>query len=374
MERERIPIAQPAISKHEIAYVKEALRSGWISGKGKYVEEFEQKFAEWIGSEYAIATSSGTSALHLALASLGITSNDHVIIPAFSMAAIPFAVAYTGAGPVLADSEESTWNVDPSSIEQELTNRTKAIMVMHTYGHPADMDPISEIARKHELHVVEDAAEAHGAEYKGRKVGTIGDIGCFSLYANKIITTGEGGMITTSDNDLADRIRLLRDMAFRKDPLHRFVHECIAFNYRLTNIQAAVGIAQLERIEKFIEERRRKATLYTSLLKETKGITTPPESAWAKNVYWMYSVLVNEKEYGINRDQLIIALAREGIEARPFFTPVHLQPFAKAWRTGETYPRAERLGNTGLNLPSGNTLTSSQVKSVAEAIATLGKH
>ena len=367
----KIPIAEPEVSRVDIEYVTKALRSGWISGKGIYVDEFERRFAEWVGAEYAIATSSGTSALHLALAALGIGAGDEVIIPAFSMIAIPFAVSYTGARSRLVDSEDLTWNMDPPSVEEKLTRKTRAIVAMHTYGHPVDMDPIMDIAGKHELHVLEDAAEAHGAEYKGRKVGTIGEIGCFSFYSNKIITTGEGGMVVTSDSKLAARARLLRDMAFGKDSLHRFEHQCVAYNYRLTNIQAALGLAQLERVEHFIEERRARAKVYDDLLGSLEGIRLPPEASWAKNVYWMYSILVDEKDYGLNRDRLIERLGTRGIETRPFFVPVHQQPaYAELYRS-EAYPESEMLARTGLNLPSGNTLTVKQVECVAKTIASL---
>lgn len=370
----KILIAEPQITELDIKYVIKALKSTWISGRGPYIERFEETFTEWLGADYGIATSSGTTALHLALAALEIGPKDEVIIPAFSMASLAFAVSYTGAKIRLVDAEQSTWNMDPHKIEEEITERTKAIMVMHTYGHPADMHPISKIAKKHGIYVIEDAAEAHGAEYKGKKVGTFGDISCFSFFANKIITTGEGGMIVTSDYQLAEKARLLRDMAFEKDTSRKFFHKHIGFNYRLTNIQAALGLAQLERINKFVRLRRRNAELYTKLLKEIEGIQPPPEANWAKNVYWMYSILIDEYDYGMNRDQLIKALEeKHDVETRPFFVPIHQQPVYRTFFKGKKYPVAERLSLSGLNLPSGNTLRANQVQYIANSIRSLRK-
>jgi perosamine synthetase len=370
----RTPIAEPMLTEEDVQSVAESVRSGWISGRGRYVEEFEKGFAGWLGAKHGVATSSGTSALHLALASLRIGPGSEVVIPAFSMAAIPFAVSYTGAKIVLADSEPLTWNIDPKKIEEKITERTRAIVAMHTYGHPADMDPIIEVARRHELHIIEDCAEAHGAEYKGAKVGTIGDIGCFSFFANKIITTGEGGMIVTGDPKLAEMAKTLRDMAFSRDPSRKFLHEHIGFNYRLTNMQAALGIAQLKRIDQFIEIRRNNAKRYNAALKDIRGISLPPETSYAKNVYWMYSILVNRNVYGISRDELMRRLQQEyGIETIPFFVPVNRQPAYLGLVAGEGHPVADSLSAAGLNLPSGNTLIAEQVEHVAAAIWSLGK-
>lgn len=370
----KILVAEPMLAEEDVERVAEAIRSGWISGRGRFVEQFEAGFAKWLGTHYAVATSSGTSALHLALATLGIGPGSEVIIPTFSMAAIPFSVSYTGAKPVLVDSEASTWNIDPKKIEEKITPKTKAIVVMHTYGHPADMDPILEVSRKHDLYVVEDAAEAHGAQYKSRKVGAIGDIGCFSFFANKIITTGEGGMVVTSDSEIAERARILRDMAFSRDPSRKFLHEFIGFNYRMTNMQAALGTAQLRRIDEFIDIRRKNAHAYNALLEHVEGVSRPPEASWAKNVYWMYSILVSKDRYGTSREDLMRSLQESyGVETRPFFVPVHRQPPYLDLGGGENFAIAEDLSVSGLNLPSGNTLTTNQVQYVADAIVTLGK-
>jgi perosamine synthetase len=254
--------------------------------------------------------------------------------------------------------------MDPEKVDGAITEKTKAIMVVHIYGHPADMDRISEIACDHDIRVVEDAAEAHGAEYKGKKAGSMSDIAAFSFYANKIITTGEGGMVVTDNDELADRARLLMDLAHSKD--RRFLHEHIGFNYRMTNLQAAVGVAQLERINELIEKRRNNAKLYNSLLKDVQGITLPPEAAWAKNVYWMYSVLV-EGSFGMSRDELMKVLEKGGVDSRPFFLPMHKQPVFKDWAR-ERFPVAEALSIKGINLPSSSGLKKDEIKYVADII------
>jgi len=366
----RIPIAAPLLGQKEIDCVVEAVRSGWISSVGRYVAEFENRFSEFCCANYGIATSSGTTALHLAVASLGIGPGDEVIMPDFTMIASANSVRYTGARPILVDSELDTWNMDVGKVEAKISAKTRAIMVVHIYGHPTEMDPILEIAQKHGLYVIEDAAEAHGAEYKGKRVGSLGDVGCFSFYANKIITTGEGGMVVTNSGEIATMCQLLRDQAYEKK--RRFWHRYVGFNYRLTNLQAAIGVAQLERISEFIETRRRNARLYNSLLQNIAGLVLPPEANWAKNVYWMYSILLKEKS-GISRDEFMSRLLREGIDTRPFFFPIHLQPAYSGLCDAEEYPVAKSLSETGLNLPSGNTLSENQVAYVCEAIRKLDR-
>ncbi|MGQ9788765.1 MAG: DegT/DnrJ/EryC1/StrS family aminotransferase [Candidatus Hadarchaeaceae archaeon] len=359
-----IPVCEPKLGTKELEYVMDCIKTNWISSKGKYITEFEEKFAKYCGAEYGIATCNGTAALHLALASLGIKAGDEVLCPTFTMIATANTVTYTGAKPVLVDSEHRTWNMDPTKIEEKITERTKAIMIVHIYGHPTDMNQILEIAKKHDLYVIEDAAEAHGAEYKGKRVGALGDVGCFSFYANKILTTGEGGMVVTNDEKIAEMAKLLRDQAFEP---RRFVHRYIGFNYRMTNLQAAIGVAQMDLIGESVETRRRNAKLYNSLLRDVEGITTPPEASWAKNVYWMYTVLV-EDSFGMERDKLMVYLKEKGIETRSAFYPIHLQPvYAKQYK-GEKYPVAEELGRKGVNLPSGNTLTKDQIKYITETV------
>jgi len=364
----RIPIAEPCISEREEKLVLECIKSGWISSRGNFVKEFEERFSSYIGTKYGIAVSSGTAALHLAIVALDIKQGDEVIVPAFTSIASANAIRYTGAKPVLVDSDIHTWNIDPNKIEEKITNRTKAIMVVHIYGHPADMDPIIKIAKKYNLYVIEDAAEAHGAEYKGRKVGGIGDIGCFSFYANKIITTGEGGMVLTNDDQIAEKIDRLRDQGFNLKLRKWLIHDFIGYNYRLTNLQAAIGLAQLERIEEFVRKHRENAYYYNHLLKEIPGITLPPEAPWAKNVYWMYTILINEEVLGITRDELMKRLEEYGIDTRAAFLPIHLQPPYRDIYKYENYPVAEMLGRKGVNLPSGNTTNKEDIEYIVSAL------
>jgi perosamine synthetase len=363
----RISVASPLITHSDILKVGECLKSGWISGISPYVEEFERKFAEYCGCKYGVATNSGTTALHLALATLKVGPGDEVIIPTFTMIATANAVAYTGAKPVLVDSEAETWNIDPRKIESKINKKTKVIMPVDTYGHPANMDAIREIAVKHGLHIVEDAAEAHGAEYKSRKAGSLGDVGCFSFYANKIITTGEGGMLVTNDFDLAERARWLRAHAFGRGGKH-FYHEEIGFGYRMSGLQAALGISQLSRLTQNVERRRKNARLYNELLSGLGDkVILPPEAPWAKNVYWMYSILVR-KGFGVSRNKLIELLAREGIESRTFFYPIHVQPAYSSLASSGAFPVADTLSRSGINLPSGNDLTEQQIHDVCDAV------
>lgn len=366
-----IPVCEPAIGKKELRNVINCIESKAISGTtGEYITEFEEKFSSYCGRKYGASTTSGTTALHLALASLDIKNGDEVIVPTFTNAATVFAIVYCGALPIIVDSEVETWNIDVSKIEEKITKKTKAILPVHIYGHPCDMDPIMKIADKHNLYVVEDAAEAHGAEYKGRKAGGFGDIGCFSFYANKIITTGEGGMIITDNAEIAEKAKLLRNLAFAKEK--RFLHRHIGFNYRMTNIQAAIGVAQLARIDEFINKKRQLASLYNSLLGDVPGITLPCEKSWAKNVYWMYGILIGP-EFGMTRDELMAKLYEKGIETRTFFIPMNQQPiFHKMGLfTKIKCPVADELSRRGLYLPSGVGLQPKQIEYVCQMIKDL---
>lgn len=364
----KIPVCRPTLGESESRSVNECLKDGWISGISPYVERFEEAFAKYCGCKYGIACNSGTTALHLALATLGIGACDEVIIPTFTMIATPNAVTYTGAKPVLVDSELPTWNIDVSKIKAKITSRTKAIMPVHTYGHPVDMDPLIGLAEKHSLFLVEDAAEAHGAEYKGRRCGSMSDIGCFSFYANKIITCGEGGMLVTNFEEYAERAKWLRAHAFGREGKH-FYHEELGFGYRLSGLQASLGLGQIEHIDEFVANRRTNAALYNSLLSRLgKKVTLPPEANWAKNIYWMYSILV-EDTFGISRQKLMDNLERDGIETRTFFYPVHVQPIYSASSKSEKFPVADELARKGMNLPSGNNLTEDEVHYVCECIA-----
>lgn len=357
-----IPVSEPLLEGNELAYVSDCIRSGWVSSLGKYILEFERLFAQFCGVKHGIAVSNGTTALHLALVSLGIGPGDEVIIPTLTFIATANAVRYTGAVPVFADSEARTWNIDPADLERCITPRTKAIIPVHVYGHPADMQPILELAARHHLMVIEDAAEAHGAYYKNKRVGSLGKVGVFSFYGNKIITTGEGGMLTTDDDNLAERARFLRDHAM--SPEKRYWHTEIGFNYRMTNIQAAVGVAQMEKIEEYVERKRKIARIYNKALAGIPGISLPPEAPWARSVYWMYSILV-DKPYPLNRDELMAALRARNIDSRPFFYPVHTQP---PYNTADRLPVSECLSRQGINLPSAVTLTEADITRIASVI------
>lgn len=362
-----IPVCTPLLGKNEKKYLLDCLHENYISSGGKYIGKFEESFSRYCGCRYGIAVTSGTTALHLALVVLGIKSGDEVIMPTFTIASTAFAAIYCGARPVFVDSEIGTWNIDVSKIEEKITKKTKVIMPVHIYGSPCKMDDIRKLARRYKLSVVEDAAEAHGAEYHGKKVGGLGDVGCFSFYGNKIITTGEGGMIVTNDDTIARRCRSLRNLAFQEQ--RRYWHEEIGFNYRMTNIQAALGLAQFERIEELVDRRRKNARLYHSFLRNIKGLTLPMETENTKNVYWMYGLCVN-KDFGLTRDAVIQKLREKGVETRTFFWPMHLQPVLKRMKlaTGR-YPVAEDIARRGFYLPSGGGLTKKEIQYICESIA-----
>jgi perosamine synthetase len=367
----RIPVNEPDLSGNEQKYVLDAVASGWVS-TGQYVKDFERMFAEFIGTKHAITTTSGTAALQLAVASLGLGPGDEVIVPTLTIVATVFAVCYVGATPVLVDSEEDTYNIDPNLIEEKITPKTRAIIPVHLYGHAADMDPILQLAQRYHLRVVEDAAEAHGAEYRGRRLGSLGDINCFSFYANKIVTTGEGGMVTTDDDVLAERVLRLKDLAHSKHK--RFVHTDVAYTLRMTNLQAALGVAQMERIEEFLQRKQWMADAYRRALSGIEGLVLPVQKPWAKSVYWMYAVRVTP-EFGCSRDELMRRLRDRGIDTRTFFVPMHQQPVFRKMRLfqDERYPVAERLSEEGFYLPSGLTITEEQIGRVAEAVREIQK-
>ncbi len=366
-----IPVCEPALSGNELEYVSEAIRTNWISSAGRYIPEFERAFAAACEAQHGIACTNGTTALHLAMAVLDLGPGDEAILPTFTMIATPNCVRYTGATPVLVDSETTTWNLDLNQVEDAITPKTKVIIPVHTYGHPVDMDALREMADRHGLWVVEDAAEAHGARYKGRRIGGLGDAACFSFYGNKIITTGEGGMITTNDAQIASLARNLRDHAFSTE--RHFWHRYLGFNYRMTNLQAAVGVAQTEKLDDYVVARRRNAALYSELLADVEGITTPPEVGEVENVFWMYGILVDARAYGLNRNQLREALAARGIETRTFFIPIHYQPIYHDQFAGQSFPVAEKFCADGLYLPSASSLTESQVRYVADAVGEIAE-
>jgi perosamine synthetase len=366
-EPHRIPVAAPALVGREREYVLDAIDSSWISSTGQYIERFEAAFAEVAGTEHAIACCNGTVALHLALAGLGVGAGDEVIVPTLTYVASANAVAYCGATPVLVDSEPRTWNLDPERVEAAITERTKAIMVVHLYGHPADIDPIRALADRHGIAIVEDAAEAHGATYKGRPAGSLGDVATFSFYGNKIITTGEGGMVTTDDGELATHIRQLRGQG--QDPQRRYWFPILGFNYRMTNVAAAIGLGQVERIDWHIQRRREIALRYRERLAASELLTFSPEAEWAENAYWISCVLVGDAAK-LGRDEVMSALDARGIETRPFFHPMHTLPM---YRDGEPrdFPVADDLAGRGINLPSSAGLSDEDVDRVATELLRL---
>ena len=362
----KVPVNEPIISKEAKQYVQEAMDTGWLSAAGPCVEKFEKMFAEYIGVKHAIFVTSGTAALHLALATLDLKEGDEVIVPDFTMIGSIFPIMYTGATPVFIDVEPDTFNIDVSQLESKITNKTKAIMPVHIYGHSCDMDPVMEIAKKYDIAVVEDAAEVHGGTYKGKRCGSIGTINAFSFYGNKIITTGEGGMVCTNDDALAMRARSLKDLAH--SPEKRFLHTELAFNYRATNLQAAVGLGQMENIDMFLERKKSMAQKYNTLLADIKGITLPTTKDYAENVYWMYALLVND-ELGMTRDELCIKLKEKGVDTRDFFLPCHSQPAVqKVFPSTESFPVSEDIAERGFYLPSGIAITDEQIEYVSDVL------
>ncbi|MBI3036856.1 DegT/DnrJ/EryC1/StrS family aminotransferase [Candidatus Woesearchaeota archaeon] len=365
-----IPVSEPLLGGNEEKYVLECIRSSWISSLGKFIPEFEEKFAKFCGTKYGVSVMNGTVALQLALAALGIKNGDEVIMPDLTFVATANAVMHAGAKPVFVDAEQDTWNIDTEKIAAAITKKTKAIIPVHLYGHPCNMDAVMKIAEERNLLVIEDAAEAHGAEYKGKKAGSIGNVGCFSFYGNKILITGEGGMCVTNDKKLSERMHFLKDHAMDKE--RRYFHPEIGYNFRMTNVQAAIGLAQLEQIEKFIAAKRKNAEIYNSLLKDVKGLTLQHEMPWAKNVYWMYSILV-EDDFGRSRDELMKLLKAEGVDTRPFFYPMHQLPMYSEGHGDNEFPVASELALKGINLPSSVKLTADDIRYVCNAIAEASK-
>ncbi|NPA41720.1 MAG: DegT/DnrJ/EryC1/StrS family aminotransferase [Aquificae bacterium] len=358
----KIPIAKPYIGLKEKKYIIHAINSGWISSLGEFIDKFEKTFSEYIGVEYALTTSSGTTALHLALTALGVGSGDEVIIPDLTFVATANAVAYTGAKVVTVDIEEETLCINPEQIEAKITEKTKAIIPVHLYGHPANMEEINKIAKKYNLYVIEDAAEAHGAEIKDKKVGAWGDCAIFSFYGNKIITTGEGGMVVTNNRELYERMRFLRDHAM--DHSRRYWHTEVGFNYRMTNIQAAIGLAQLERIEEIIERRIKIFNRYYENLSSLKGIRLNFTANWAKNVYWMVYLIIEDFDYE-KRDMFMKKLKAYGIDTRPFFYPISDMPMYEY----STTPVTHLLAQKGVCLPTFHDIKDEEIDYICETIA-----
>jgi perosamine synthetase len=356
-----IPISKPFIGAREREFVLDALDSGWVSSIGKYIDEFEANFARYCGTEYALAVSNGTTGLHLALAALGLQPGDEVIVPDLTFVATANAVAYTGATPVLADIDPDTLCIDPASVKSLISERTKAIVPVHLYGHPADMDALTQIADANGIAVIEDAAEAHGAEYKGRKVGGLGQCGVFSFYGNKIITTGEGGMLTTNDPESYQRAKRLRDHAM--SPQRRYFHEERGFNYRITNLQAALGVAQLERIDDFLGRRAEIMDWYHAEIATSDAVRLNRVKNWAKSAFWMVCLEVDWLDEP-RRDAFMQALKTCGIDTRPYFCTMSSMPMYKQ----KPLPVAARKAQTGINLPSFYELTKHEVQRIGSDV------
>lgn len=364
----KIKVSTPMLGIEEVERATAAIAQGDISGTfGSFIGEFEQSFSKYCGAQYGITTTNGTTALHLAVLVAGVNRGDEVLVATFTNMATFFAVLYQGAVPIPIDIEPDTWNIDPSLLEEKITIRTKAIIVVHIYGHPVDMDPVLEIARKHNLIVIEDCAEAHGAEYKGTRVGVLGDIGCFSFYANKILTTGEGGMLVTNSATMAEKARSLKSLAFGKE--NKFMHTAVGYNYRMTNVQAAIGVAQLAKIETIIERKRSIADFYTKKFKDIEMLQLPTEKPYAKNVYWMYHVVLRGVPPNV-RKHVMQELSEDGIETREAFVPYNMQELfiQNGFTERNACPNANTVAENGFYIPSGPVLTDEELTYVAARV------
>lgn len=364
-----LPVAEPSIGEREVAYVHEAVASGWVSSIGAFVDRFERDFAAFCGTAHAVAISNGTDSIFLALRALGIGPGDEVVVPALTFAAVGAVVHHVGATPVLVDVHPDHWNLDPAAVERALTPQTKAVIAVHLYGHPADMDPLMALCVPRGIAVIEDGAEAHGARYKGRTVGSIGTVGSFSFYGNKVITTGEGGALVSDDADLLARVRHWKDHAM--SPERRYYHTEAGYNCRMTNLQAALGVAQLERAPELIGWRARLLAQYRDALADVPGLVLNPHLEWAEPVNWLVCAVL-DPALAPSRDALLAALRTHGVDTRPFFVPMpDLPPYA-ACRVvdakGDAAPVAAWLGAAGFNLPTSERVTEADVRRIAEVL------
>jgi len=371
-----IAVNEPLLGERELEYVTECIKTGWISSAGHFIEEFEEKWAAYCGMAHGVAVSNGTTALQVAVGCLDLDPGDEVIMPTFTIISCALAILENGGIPVLVDCDPRTWCMDVLQVEARITPRTRAIMPVHIYGHPVDMDPLISLADKYHLEIVEDAAEVHGAEYlSGRfgddpvwkRCGGMSDISTFSFFANKLITTGEGGMVLTNNAQYAEKARSLRNLCFRSD--RRFYHTELGYNFRLTNLQAALGLAQMERFAQIIEKKRWMGAAYTERLKDIEVLQLPVEEPWARQVYWMYSVVLDESS-GMDAVEFARRLQDMGIQTRPFFLGMHEQPVFhdQGLFLNEHFPVAERIARQGLYLPSGLALTEDQLDEVCKAV------
>ncbi len=363
-----IPVNEPLLNGNEKNYLNECIDTGWISSEGPFVKRFEQEMANYVKRRYAVALTNGTAALEIAVKALSIGEGDEVIMPSFTIISCAQAIVKSGAVPVLVDSDYSTFNMCVQEIEAKITSRTKAIMVVHIYGLPVDMKPVLELSRKYNLKIIEDAAEMHGQTYNGKMCGSFGDISIFSFYPNKHITTGEGGMVLMDDAKLYERCKSLRNLCFSTDGTQRFIHEELGWNLRMTNIQAALGVAQLERIDEFVAKKRRIGAMYQELLDDIETINLPvKKTPFAENIYWVFAITLKD-DYPKTAKKVMQELGEKGIGTRPFFYPMHLQPvFNKMGLfANEQYSNAKKLSERGLYIPSGLALTEQQVQEVAD--------
>jgi len=366
----KIPVCQPFLAGRELDYVTEAVRTGWISSSGQYVTAFENEFAKYCGVRHGIAVCNGTMAIHLALVALGIGPGDEVIVPDFTMIASAAAVIYAGARPVFVDVDKDTWNIDAKRIEERITTQTKAIMPVSVFGNPCEMDAITAVAQKYKLYVIEDAAESHGAEYRGRKTGSLADITAFSFFANKNLTTGEGGMVVTDSAELADCCRYFKNLCFPLNGSRNYMHADIGFNYRMSNLHAAIGLAQVEKADDYRAMRIRNADLYKKFLADVPGIVFQKDTDRAMNVHWMNAILLVPEMFGATRDQLMEYLNKNGVETRLLFSGMHHQPCLK--KSGcdceGNYPVTDNLTDNGLYLPSASNLSEDDIRYVCAKI------
>lgn len=365
---EFIPVNEPLLTGNEKKYLCECIDTGWISSEGPFVKKFEKEMSAAVGRQYGIAVANGTAALEVAIQALEIGEGDEVIMPAFTIISCAMAVTKLRAVPVLVDSDPVTWNMNTDEIEAKITERTKAIMIVHLYGLPVEVDQVLALAHKYDLKVIEDAAEMHGQTYRGRPCGSFGDISTFSFYPNKHITTGEGGMVVTDDEELAERCRMLRNLCFRKDV--RYVHDEISDNYRFTNLQAAVGLAQLERLGESIEKKRQMGRFYTERLADIKGIKLPvPKTEYADNIYWVFGIVL-DRDIEFSNREIVKLLAAEGIGARTFFWCIHEQPVyqKQGLFKHEHFEHAEYLARKGFYIPSGLALSEAQMEVVVDKL------
>jgi len=363
-----VPVNEPVLDGNEKKYLNECIDTGWISSEGPFVSEFERRFATRVGRAYGIAVCNGSAALEAAVAALGVGPGDEVIMPTFTIISCASAVSRLGAVPVLVDCDSATWNMLPEAVEPRITPRTRAIMAVHLYGLPVDMDPLLDIARRHDLPILEDAAEMIGQTYRGKPCGSFGELSTFSFYPNKHVTTGEGGMIVTDDEALAERCRSLRNLGFV--PPRRFVHDTLGWNFRMTNMQAAIGLAQLERLDEFVERKHRMFGRYTELLSDIPVLQLPvAHTDYADNISWVYGIVLKDV-VAFDAGEAMRRLGDLGVGTRPFFWPMHEQPVYRrmGWFESETYPNAERLARRGFYIPSGLALTGEQIVRVVGAM------